>query len=55
MKAAIGWWMQLGAMLLLPIALYVGMALDNVRMEVQLLAVGGALFLAGRMLMRVRG
>lgn len=54
MRSAIGWWMQLGGMLILPIALYIGMAKGNVRMEVQLLAVGGALFLAGRMLQKKR-
>ncbi|MEA2488494.1 MAG: hypothetical protein QOH21_286 [Acidobacteriota bacterium] len=54
MKASIGWWMQLGGMLVLPIALYLGMARDNVRLEVQLLAIGGALFPAGRLLMRSR-
>jgi hypothetical protein len=52
MKAAFGWWMQLAGMLILPIALYLGMAKDNVRLEVQLLAVGGCLFLAGRLLQK---
>ena len=50
MSAAFGRLMQVSALILLPIALSYGLFNDDVQTEVKLLALGGFLFLAGRML-----
>jgi hypothetical protein len=44
--------LQLSAMIILPIGLLYGLAQDHVQTEVQLLALGGFLFLLGRFLGR---
>jgi len=44
--------MQMIGMILLPIGLSYGLLKDNIRMEVQLLAVGGFLFVLGWILSR---
>ena len=52
MRALIGRWLQVIGMLILPIGLMYGLVLDQVRTEVKLLALGGFLFLLGRILSR---
>jgi hypothetical protein len=52
MSATIGRLLQLSALILLPIALAYGLFRDDVRTEVQLLALGGFLFLLGRIVAR---
>lgn len=47
MSALVGRTMQIVGMLILPIALYVGMVRNDVRSEVKLLAIGGAVYLIG--------
>lgn len=47
MSALLGRMMQIVGMIILPIALYVGMGLNDVRSEVKLLAIGGAVYLIG--------
>lgn len=47
MSSLVGRTMQLVGMLILPIALYVGMVRNDVRSEVKLLAIGGAVYLIG--------
>ncbi|HEX2836149.1 MAG TPA: hypothetical protein VHW00_24300 [Thermoanaerobaculia bacterium] len=44
--------LQLCGMIILPIALLYGLARDQIQTEVQLLALGGFLFLLGRILAR---
>lgn len=52
MSSIFGRLLQLSALILLPIALSYGLFRDDVRTEVKLLAVGGFLFLLGRILSR---
>ena len=52
MSATAGRLLQLIALILLPIGLSYGVFQDNVRMEVQLLFVGGFIYLLGWMLAR---
>jgi len=52
MATTIGRLMQLVALVLLPIALSYGMVSGEVRAEVMLLALGGFLFLLGRIIAR---
>lgn len=52
MIASLGKLLQLFGMIVLPIGLYVGMFKDDVRTEVQLLAIGGGIFLTGWLLTR---
>lgn len=52
MKQTIGRVMQLVAMVILPVGLSYGIVTGNVRHEVGLLALGGFLFLLGRMIAR---
>jgi len=44
--------LQLVGMAILPAALYIGLVNDDVRTEVQLLFVGAAFFLVGRLMMK---
>ena len=52
MSATIGRFLQGAALILLPIALSYGLVQGDVRTEVKLLAVGGFLFLLGRIIAR---
>ena len=52
MSATIGRLLQLVALVLLPIALSYGLVSGEVRKEVMLLAIGGFLFLLGRIIAR---
>ncbi len=52
MSASLGRLMQMIGMILLPIGLSYGLLKDNIRVEVQLLAVGGFLFVLGWILAR---
>ena len=52
MSALIGRLLQLSGMILLPIGLMYGFARDEIRTEVQLLALGGFLFVLGWILSR---
>lgn len=52
MSIMVGRLLQIAGMIILPAALLYGLTTGNVRYEVFLLALGGALFLAGRMLVR---
>ncbi len=52
MKALAGRLLQLTAMILLPVGLLYGLGLDDIATEVRLLALGGALFVAGWWLAR---
>ena len=52
MSSIFGRLLQLSALILLPIALSYGLFRDDVRTEVKLLAVGGFLFVLGRILSR---
>ena len=54
MSATIGRLLQLVGMLILPIGLMYGLIYGEVRTEVKLLALGGFLFLLGRILARER-
>ena len=54
MSALLGRIMQVVGMTILPIALYVGMARNDVRSEVKLLAIGGAVYLIGWVLAKER-
>ena len=47
---ALGWTLQLMALVVVGLALLVGLAYDQLRAEVAMLAVGGGLFLLGRKL-----
>jgi hypothetical protein len=52
MNTTLGRLMQMIGMILLPIGLSYGLLKDNIRVEVQLLAVGGFLFVLGWILSR---
>lgn len=52
MSATIGRLLQVSALVLLPIALSYGLFRGDVRTEVKLLALGGFLFVLGRILSR---
>ena len=52
MNATIGRFLQASALVLLPIALSYGLVQGDVRTEVKLLAVGGFLFVLGRIIGR---
>jgi len=52
MSAILGRLFQLIGLILLPIGLSYGLIKDNIRVEVQLLAIGGFLFLLGWILAR---
>ena len=54
MSATLGRLLQLIGMILLPIGLSYGLLKDNIRVEVQLLFIGGFLFLLGWILARKR-
>ena len=54
MSATLGRLFQLIGMILLPIGLSYGLLQDNIRVEVQLLALGGFLFVLGWILSRKR-
>lgn len=54
MAALIGRLLQLGGMILLPVGLMYGLALDDIRTEVRLLAAGGIAFLLGWLISRDR-
>jgi len=54
MTATLGRLLQLIGMILLPIGLSYGLLKDNIRVEVQLLFIGGFLFLLGWILARKR-
>ena len=54
MSALIGRLLQLSGMILLPIGLMYGFARGEIRTEVQLLALGGFLFVLGWILARER-
>ena len=49
---ALGWFLQLAALVIVGTALLVGLVYGKVRTEVMMLAVGGAVFLIGRTLTR---
>ena len=55
MTATVGRLLQLAGMIILPIGLSYGLLKDNIRAEVQLLALGGFLFVLGWILSRRRG
>jgi hypothetical protein len=48
----LGWTLQFLALIVVASALFVGLAYDLLRVEVGMLAVGGALFLLGRRLLQ---
>jgi hypothetical protein len=52
MTAIVGRMLQLIGLIVLPIGLSYGLIKDNIRVEVQLLAIGGFLFLLGWILSR---
>jgi hypothetical protein len=52
MSATLGRLLQMIGMILLPIGLSYGLLKDNIRVEVQLLFIGGFLFLLGWILAR---
>lgn len=52
MTLLIGRFLQLIALLILPVALMVGLFRDNVHLEVRLLFIGGAIFTIGWLLGR---
>ena len=54
MSATIGRLLQLAGMIILPIGLSYGLLRGNIRVEVQLLALGGFLFVLGWILARKR-
>ena len=47
MSVLLGRMLQLAGMIILPAGLCIGLVRDNVRLEVQLLWIGGAMFLLG--------
>jgi hypothetical protein len=55
MTSLIGRTLQLAGMIILPVGLYIGLVRENVRLEVQLLWIGGALFLLGWLIARKTG
>ena len=52
MSALFGRLFQLIGMIILPLGLLIGLLRGNVRLEVQLLAIGGAFFVAGWLMSR---
>lgn len=52
MSVLLGRFFQLVGMVILPIGLCVGLFRDDVNMEVRLLAIGGAFFVAGWLMAR---
>lgn len=48
MLAGLGWWLQVVALVVVGGALLIGLAYDQLRLEVGLMAAGGVLFLLGR-------
>ena len=52
MAVLFGRFLQLVAMLILPIALLIGMVQGNIALEVRLLWIGGALFVIGWLIAR---
>ena len=54
MREQVGRSLQISGMLILPVALFLGVAHGLVRLEVMLLGVGGFLFVAGWLLTRER-
>jgi hypothetical protein len=54
MSARFGRFFQMVGMVLLPIGLFVGLFRDNIALEVRLLFVGGAFFVAGWLMARQR-
>lgn len=55
MSVRIGRLLQVAGMIVLPVGLIYGLTTGNVRHEVLVLAVGGVLFLAGRMIEKTAG
>lgn len=55
MNVRIGRLLQVAGMIVLPVGLIYGLTTGNVRHEVLVLAIGGALFLAGRMMEKAAG
>jgi len=51
-NAALGRLLQLAGMIILPVGLMLGLFRDDLKMEVRLLFVGGALFVVGWLLSR---
>lgn len=52
MTALLGRFLQMIGMLILPVGLMIGLFGDNVRLEVNLLFIGGAIFVIGWLLAR---
>ena len=52
MSALFGRFFQLIGMIILPLGLFIGVFRNNVRLEVQLLAIGGAFFVVGWLMAR---
>ena len=52
MTVLIGRTLQLLAMIILPIGLYIGLVRNNVALEVRLLFIGGAMFVVGWLMAR---
>ena len=52
MNVLVGRFLQLIGMILLPYGLLVGLLRDNIQLEVRLLFIGGAFFVAGWLLAR---
>jgi hypothetical protein len=52
MSALAGRFFQLIGMILLPIGLMIGLVQDNVQLEVRMLFIGGAFFVAGWLMAR---
>jgi len=50
MLAGLGWSLQVFALVIVGLSLVVGLVYDQIRAEVAMMAVGGALFLLGRWL-----
>jgi hypothetical protein len=53
-NAALGRLFQLAGMVILPMGLMIGLFRDDVKMEVRLLFIGGALFVVGWLMSRTR-
>jgi hypothetical protein len=54
MTALVGRFLQIVGMVILPIGLIIGLTRDAVQLEVRLLMIGGAFFLAGWLMARKR-
>jgi hypothetical protein len=52
MSVLFGRFFQLVGMILLPIGLFIGLFRDNIRLEVNLLFIGGAFFVVGWLMAR---